>query len=113
MTLAARCAGIKPEPTADSFASCSIVFPAKEWGDRDFAEVLPPVRYTQPDGSICDLPHAWELRAARTATLKKLGDTEIREIVNRTISCPQQMPEEKAKEALKALQKANRYWPAV
>ena len=65
----------------------------------------------EPDGSIYEEPHAWELRAARTVQVKNLPDVEIREIVKCSMYFPQQMPEERAKEALKALQKANRYWP--
>jgi len=113
VALAARCAGVKPERTANSSVSCSIVFPAVEWGDRDFVKVLPPMRYKNPDGSIYEEPHAWELLAARTVQFpgKNFPDIEIREIVKRSKFFPQQTAEERAKEALKVLQKVGRYWP--
>lgn len=111
VALAARCAGVRPERTEDSFASCSIVFPAAEWGDRDFATVFPPTRYKKPDGSIYEEPHGWELRPARMVQVKNLPGVEIREIVNRSAYFPQQTPEERAKEALKALHGMGRYWP--
>lgn len=111
VALAARCAAIKPEPTAGAFTPCSIVFPAVEWGDRDFARVFPPKRYKKPDGSVYEEQPAWELPAARTVQVKNLPDVEIREILKRSIDFPQEKPEERSREALKALRKANRYWP--
>lgn len=111
VALAARCAGVNPEQAVDSLAACSIVFPAVEWGNREFAKIVPHTRHKNPDGSISEEPPAWELRAARMVQVKNLPDVEIREIVKRSKSYPQQTAEEKAKEALKVLKKAGRYWP--
>jgi hypothetical protein len=43
--------------------------------------------------------------------MKNLPSVEILEILRRVIDFPMETPEERAREALKALQKANRYWP--
>lgn len=110
VALAARCAGVKPEQTVDGLMSCSIVFPAVEWGDREFVKVFPPTRYKTPDGSTNEEPVAWELRTARTVQVKNLPDVEIREIVKRSKSYPPQTAEEKAKEALKELHRLGRFW---
>ena len=96
-----RCAGVKPQRSEDSLGSCSIRFPAKEWGDRDFAKVLTPRIREQSDGSMWDEPFAWKLRAARRVKMKNLGHVTIREIVNSSMFFPQQKPEERAREDLK------------
>ncbi len=114
VALAARCAGIRPEKKSENgFVSCSIVFPATEWGNRDFSKVFPPTRYKNPDGSVVEQPHAWEFRSARKVQVKNLPDVEVREIVKRGMYFPQQPPEERAKEALQVLREANRYWPGA
>lgn len=111
VALAARCAGIKPERTKKRPPSCSIVFPATEWGVRDFATVFPPRRYKNPGGSIKERAHPWELRAPRTVPMKNIPDVEIREIVNKAMWVPQQTPEARAKECLTLLREAGRYQP--
>jgi hypothetical protein len=112
VTLAARCADVKPEKKSETeFSSCSIVLPSAEWGSRDFSKVFPPWRYKKPDGSIHEQPHSWELLSARTVPMTNLPNTEVREIVKRSLYLSDQPPEERAKEDLKVLREAHRYWP--
>lgn len=99
VAIAARCAGVAPEAAATPLGS-TIVFPAAEWGDRDFAEVFPPQRFRDPDGTIVEQPHGWELLEPRTVDLKNVGPTEVREVVNHASHLPSQSAEERAKEGL-------------
>lgn len=79
VALAARCAGVRPQiEDGGPMISSSIVFPAHEWGGHAFAEVFPPERYKDTDGSVPERPHSWELRAPRRVPLKNLPDTELR-----------------------------------
>ena len=107
VTLAARCAGVKPET---DFAFSSIVFPSVEWGDRDFSMVFPPRRCTKPDGSTDEQPHSGELLLARKVQMKNLPDTEVREIVRRSAYLSDPL-NEIVKEDLKVLRESRRYWP--
>jgi class 3 adenylate cyclase len=113
VALAARCASIRPELKENEIISSSIVFPAAEWGDRDLAKIYEPRRYRNLDGSTHETPHSWELRDQRTVSIKNLPNLQIREIVNRSCHLPQNPPENWAKQALKTLEEANRYWPYV
>jgi len=111
VALAARCAGVRPDPIDDRMFSSTITFPACEWGARDFTEMLPPEKYKHPDGSVRTQPHSWELREPRVVNLKNLPDHEVRELVKRSVHLPQQSAEERAREALESLRQAGRYWP--
>jgi class 3 adenylate cyclase len=99
VALAARCAGLAPDPAVGGH-STAIVFPAAEWGDRVFDEVFLPRRYKTPEGGLQEETHGWELLDPRTVDLKNIGKTEVREIVNRAIHIPSQSAEESAKEGL-------------
>ncbi len=113
VALAARCAGVKPASSDEtSFSSCSIVFPATEWGERDFGTVFPPQRFKMSDGSIYEKTHSWDFQNPRPVEIKNLPDLLIRQIVKRSMYFPQQGPEDRAKEALSILRETNRYWPA-
>lgn len=111
VALAARCAGVRPDRTDGPTFSSTITFPACEWRDRDFAEMLPPEKYKHPDGSVLEQPHSWELREPRIVQLKNLPDYEVRELVKGSVHLPQQSAEERAREALTSLRRAGRYWP--
>ena len=112
VVLAARCAGVRPEVSDDGpWFSSSIAFPAGEWGDRVFSEVFPPRRYSF-EGKTVEQPHTWEMREPRKVTLKNLPECEIREIINHGMHMPTQSAEDRAREALDALHKLRRYWPA-
>lgn len=99
VALAARCAGVGPEPDARPM-SASIVFPAAEWEGLDFDEVFTPKRYEGPDGSTQEQLHSWELLDPRMIDLKNIGPTEVREVVNRAFHLPSQSAEERAKEGM-------------
>lgn len=105
VALAARCAGVGPEPDAGPLGS-SMVFPASEWGDRDFGEVFLPKKYKLPDGTIHEKPLGWELLDPRTVEMKNIGPTEVREIVNRGIHLPMQSADDRAREGLADYKKA-------
>jgi class 3 adenylate cyclase len=105
VALAARCAGVAPEPDAGPLGS-SMVFPATEWGHRDFGEVFPPKKYKLPDGTIHEQPIGWELLYPRTVEMKNIGPTEVREIVNRGIHLPWQSADERAREGLAEFKRA-------
>lgn len=111
VTLAARCASVKPDQANGRMLSSTITFPTDEWGNRDFAHVFPPEKITGSDGTIREHPHSWELREPRTVQLENLPDCAIQEIVRMSVHLPQQSAEERAQELLRLLQSAGRYWP--
>jgi hypothetical protein len=78
VALAARCAGVKPD--VEGMFSSYMAFPADDWGDRDFATVFPPKKYKEPDGSIVETPHAWELLSRHLVDFKNLGPTPVRRL---------------------------------
>ena len=106
VALAARCAAIKPE---DEFVSSYITFPAIEWCDRELANVFPPRRYAHPERGVVEQPHAWTMNEPRSVSIKNLGEIEVRQIVNQTVSFPQQSAEDRAREfaAMIATQRRN------
>lgn len=109
VTLAARCASVKSQA---SISSSSIIFPAELWRGRSFEETFPPRKYKRPDGTTEERPHTWELLPSRKVPIKNMPELELLEIVNRSLHWPTQSAEERAKEALRALQKAGMYKPA-
>lgn len=110
VALAARCAGVALPPDA-GIVSSSIVFPAAEWGDRDFSQVFPPDRYRDPDGKSFEQPHGWVLREPREVAMKNLAPTPIQEIFNRAFHVPSLSAEDRARDGLAQLRRHNRYWP--
>ncbi len=109
VTFANRCTSVKPE-NGDISAS-SIVFPSREWKNRDFEEIIPRVKYTFPDGVVQDKHQCWRLLEPRTVNLKNIGNFEIQEIVNQCMYFPMQSIEERAKELLKSLRDKGLYRP--
>lgn len=103
VALAARCAAVKPAD-ANTFVSSTIVMAAADWGDRELAEVVPPV------GNEAQFPR-FELREARDVKMKGLGSVAVREIHNTGMWRPTTSAEDRAVEGLKVLQNGNRYWP--
>lgn len=117
VAMAARCAGVTPDED-DTIVSSTIVFPAEEWGDRDFGEVIAPVRYrvpkemrTEGEGEFFDKPHGWNLRNPRRVDLKNLPQTEIREIVNEAFHLPSNAAEDRARESIEWMRKHGAYRP--
>lgn len=113
VALAARCASLEPDPADESPVSSSIVFPASEWGERDFDALFPPRRYRNPDGSTFDQHRSWELRPERVVEVKNLGSTAIRDIVRRGFHFPSQSAEDRAREGLAEIKAHGRYWPSA
>lgn len=105
--LAARCAGIEADEQA---VSSYMTFPAGEWGDRDFADVFPPLKYELPDGSEHEQPHAWKLLPPRREEMKNLSTTEVQQIINTAMSLPGQSAEARARETVELIARAGRRW---
>ncbi len=111
VALAARCAGVKPE---EGSGGSRMVFPAAEWGSRQFKEVFPPQRYQGPDGRIIEEPPSWELTQPRKVAMKNVGDIEVREARRLTMWVPfNHSAEQRARDTLEAIRQAGRYWPNV
>jgi class 3 adenylate cyclase len=108
VAVAARCASEMPD--CEGHFSSYMTFPAAEWGGRDFDEVFPPKRYREPDDSIVESPHAWDLLPPSSVDFKNLGQTEVRSIVRRAAWAPGQSAEDRAREIAELLAKAGRRW---
>lgn len=108
VAVAARCAAVKPAD--EGFVSSYMTFPDDEWGERDFDEVLPPKRYREPDDSIVETPHSWELTDVTSVEFKNLGETKVRQVVRRAGWMPGQSAEDRAREVAALLAKAGRRW---
>lgn len=109
VTFANRCTAVRPE--TESMVGSSVVFPAREWKNRSFEEVFPPVKYIYPDGTEKEIPLAWKLLEPRTMNLKNIGNFEVRELVNNCMYFPTQSIEERVRESLKLLRQAGFYRP--
>lgn len=110
VTYANRCTSVKPE-TEDMVGKSRIVFPAKEWENRSFEEVVPPKKYIYPDGVEVEQPPTWKLLEPRTLDLKNIGNLEVRELVNNCVHRPTQSIEERVKESLELLRQEGFYRP--
>ena len=109
VAMAARCAGVEPD-YQESPISSYMTFPAGEWENRDFDEVLPPQTYQDPDGSQHEQPHAWKLLPPREVDIKNLPSTEVQQIVNTAIWLPSQSAEDRARETAAGIAAAGRRW---
>jgi hypothetical protein len=109
LTFANRCTSVKPKESV----SCSIVFPANEWQDRNLDEMIPPEKYPNSDGSIQEMPQIWKLLEPRTEKLKNIGDHKIQEIVKTSINIPMTPMEKRAKLISRDLLKAGLYRPIL
>jgi class 3 adenylate cyclase len=113
VALAARCAGVRQEPSEEKPFSGAVVFPSAEWGDRDLRKIVPPTQYKFPDGTVQSNEAPLQLLAPRTVDIKNLPPLEIREIANSGFHWPQRTAEEWAQAAAEVLRKGNRLWPRV
>nr|BAJ06896.1 putative uncharacterized protein [uncultured bacterium] len=111
VALASRCASVKTAESDNAIQGCSIVFPADEWGSRDFDKVFPTQKYRNLNGTTFEQPHAWNLKDPRVVEMKNLPDIQIQEIILQSMHFPQESPEERARTALQSLKETNRYWP--
>lgn len=111
VSFANRCTSVKPE--TEEMVASSIVFPASEWKNRDFEEIIPPVKYTLPDGRVQEQPQVcWKLLEPRIVNLRNIGDFEVQELINQCMYVPMQPIEERVKESLKLLRQAGLYRPS-
>ena len=109
VTLAKRCASIKSEkPT-----SGTITFPAEAWAGHSLEAVLPPRKYTGPEGTVLEepMPWVWELTPPKRVELRNMPPVEIRQIISRVLNLPSQSAEEGAREALAELGRKGIYRP--
>lgn len=113
VTMAARCASVRPDITVAGVYSSCIVFPANEWKERELETLFPPLQYVDPDGKTSIAPQKWEILPLQQQPLKNLGSHEVRAILNRVMWMPTQSAEERAREALQIIKKRGRYWPQV
>lgn len=104
VTLAARCAGVRPR-TGDTGVGY-MVSPAADWGDRVFEEMFPPSRYSRSDGL-----HAFELLPVQQEDLKNVGATDVICVVRTSGHLPLTSPEERARAAAKDLRANGQYCP--
>lgn len=104
VTLAARCAGVKPK-TSGPDVGC-MAFPAAEWGDRVFEEVFPLNRYRRSDGL-----HASEMLPVQQEELKNVGATDVICIARASRHFPLTPPEERARAAANDLRASGHYHP--
>lgn len=111
VALAARCASVRMPETDNRMVSSTIVVPASEWADRDFAEVLPSRKQTLSDGREWTEPATFEMQPARQVDLKGVGKIDVREIYNLGMHLPSLSAENRALDGLYALYEGNRYWP--
>lgn len=106
VAMAARCAGVRPN-TDEIVVSSSIVMPAREWGDRALDAAIPPAISGASNGA----PGRFELQDERVVPMKNLGDVAVREIWNTGLWIATQSAEDRAREGLEWIRRANRYWP--
>ncbi len=111
VALAARCAAVKPSTEGNQWFSTTIVFPASEWGDRNFDIVFPPRKYQSHDGILEEQPHTWTMPLPRSVEMKNIGSIVVQEIVNQAMHIPSQSAEQRARESLRVIRKSGRYWP--
>jgi hypothetical protein len=111
VALAARCAAVKPDDD-EQWPSTCIVVPAQEWSNRELASVFPPLRDRLPDGTIEERPHFWTLSPPRSTPMKNMGNVEVQVITNQAMHMPSQSAEDRAREAVRAIHQAGRYWSA-
>lgn len=113
VALAARCAGVKPDLDESQPYSTTITAPDTEWRGRDFADVFPPRRWREPDGTITEQPHSWELLDPREVDMKNLPPVHVRQIINRGIRIIQGWSAEtRVQDGVAHLRKTGRYRPA-
>jgi class 3 adenylate cyclase len=110
VTIAARCAAVKPEGEGPYGAAA--VFPAAEWANRELREVIPPQRYKTPDGEVAEHPYDWELSDSREVTVKNTT-LAVRELVRTGVWLPYpgSGPEDRAREGLADLRRVGLYRP--
>ena len=107
VTLAARCAAVKPEAQGSS----SIIFPAEHWEGRSFAEVFPPGQDRFPDGTVQERAVDWNELEPRKVAMKNLPAIDIVEIEKTAVHLLGLSAEDRTRENLQLLKKEGMYRP--
>ncbi|GEM_PF-1727883 len=110
VTLAARCASVKP--ANDATANSWITFPASEWEGRELNTLFPPRVDPRPDGSRHIRDQTWTIGEAQSVKMKNLGNVDVRIALNHMRNIPSQSAVDRARDGVSDLKKANRYWPS-
>lgn len=112
VTVAARCAAVRPE--RDHPFGASVVFPSSDWGDRQLRDVIPPQTREGEYGTVRELPYDWELSDPVQTKVKNTA-LEVRELVRTAVWFPSQgaLAENRAREGLEFLRKAGLYRPEL
>ncbi|HXI13241.1 MAG TPA: adenylate/guanylate cyclase domain-containing protein [Thermoanaerobaculia bacterium] len=102
---AARCAAVKPEVAA----AVSMVFPAAEWGHRNFRELFPSEKSKQPDGSYRETSSSWEMRPPRTVSPKNMDPLQVISVEKTSVWIPMMITaEDWARKTVTALERKAR-----
>lgn len=110
VALAARCAGVKLEPS-ESYYSSNITFPANAWAGRELNTVISDNVTTTGVGEGSTSYASFELLNPRTVPMKGLGDIEVREIVNVGMWAPMENASSRASNSIRSLQESGKYRP--
>lgn len=112
VTIAARCAAVKPR--REHPYGAAVVFPARDWADRDLREVIPPQHREGRDSEIVEVPYDWDLSEPREEIVKNTT-LEVRELVRTAfwLPSPGGGPEDRAREGLSDLRRAGLYRPQL
>ena len=118
VALAARCAGIKPdvpELSENGFPlfSCVITFPEANRVGRDFEDFFAPRKYIDMERNTREMARMWDMLPARSFEPKNIPELEIRQVIDRGFYITDSSPEDSARQIVKDLRAANRYWPEL
>lgn len=108
VALAARCADATPD--TDVQYSSSITLPEAEWDDALFDDAFATIPVRQSDGTTDPGIQSWRALDPAPADLKNLGEVELRHVVREALWWPGQAPEDRAREAVRAIEQAGRRW---
>lgn len=107
VTLASRCASVKPQARGSS----TIVFPAELWKGRSLDAVFPRNKWKFPEGEEQEEELAWEEFPPRMVEMKNLPDLEVVEIGKTSMHLPSTPVEERARLSVHILTEAGMYRP--
>lgn len=107
VTIASRCANEKP----GKGLSATIVFPAKLWGDRDFNEIFPSIKYRYPDGRVQEMPASWTMSSPRVIPMRHMPNIEVLEIISDCLHRPSESIEDITRSNFKCLKEEGSYHP--
>jgi hypothetical protein len=103
VTLASRCASIKPR----DMCSSAIIFPSNLWKYESLDGIFKPTLHKGLNGEKIETQHSWQLLESREVEIKNMKNLLIREIINPTMWFSQTSAEERAKKSVKSLLKDN------